>query len=109
MGLLSLLFLATLVLSLLVFAIGVLSRGWRDVRTQVGLVLLLCSFVSFAIGYGMVCYDPYWIDNDVKEFIHWGDRWSWAMEFGGLLQLIVIPFGLVAYGYWHRKNNPRHI
>lgn len=107
MGFLLLMFLAALILSVGALAIGVFSRGWRDIRTQFSLVLLACLFLSFAIGYGMVCYDPYWIDNEVEEFIEWGDRWSWAMMYAGLLQVVIIPIGLMVYGYRREKTKSK--
>jgi hypothetical protein len=96
---------AAVAASLIGFVIWAFRFGQSDFRTQASLVTLVCLFMSFALGFGLVCYDPHFIDNGSEEFIEWRFRWSWATMFAGVWQFAIVPIGLAVYGYWYYRKS----
>ena len=93
------------VVALLALILCAVRFGRGDFRTQASVVTLVCLFVSYGVGLGLVCYDPHFIDNGVEAFIEWRFRWAWGIMFAGLWQFAIVPVGLAVYGYWRYRRN----
>ena len=62
--------------------------------------LLLC-YIS---GFVAVCFDPYWIDNEVEEFITLSERWSWAILHATVFEVILCPLLIVGYSILRSRH-----
>jgi len=100
------------------FAVGLLAAlaasaaywlrfGLKARQTRLWLYATGCLLLTYLIGLGAVCHEPYFDDNGVLEFIPWRFRWAWAWIYAGLLQFAVVPcgFGLrAALGFLGRRK-----
>ena len=82
--------------------------GYRDSRTRLCAVTLICLVVTFALSFGLCCYHPYYIDNGSEEFMDWRDRWVWAMWVASLWQFAIVPLGVIIYTFWSYPKSPKH-
>ncbi len=76
--------------------------GLKAAETRPWLLMTGCVFLSYLCGLGFVCCDPYFDDNEAREFISWQFRWAWAWMWAGLFQFAIIPCGFGLYAAWHR-------
>ena len=89
----------------LAFLFSAARFGLRDFRTKVSVVVLVCLFLSYAVGLGLIYNDPHFIDNGSEEFIEWRFRWSWAIMLAGYWQFAIVPTGLMVYGFLFYKRS----
>ena len=65
------------------------------------LAYLLLSYVS---GFVAVCYHPYWIDNEVEEFLPLSERWSWATLDATVFEVVLCPLLFVGYSILRSRH-----
>ncbi|CAB3915431.1 hypothetical protein [Achromobacter anxifer] len=87
------LFAVSLTAVLAASAVYWLRSGLAARETRRWLYATACVLLSYLIGLGLICHDPYFDDNGLPEFIPWRFRWAWAWIYAGLLQFAVVPCG----------------
>jgi hypothetical protein len=55
---------------------------------------LLLSYVAGFISFSL---HPYWIDNEVEEFVPWAGRWSWAVFDAAFFEIVLCPLLLLGF------------
>lgn len=82
-------------------------RGrWRD-ALGAPLLILLALVACFVAGYIVISADPYFDDNGAPAFIEPEFRWVWALLFGGLFSVVVVPSVLLARQVWRAIRRRR--
>lgn len=89
--LLKLIFLASVILAFSSTAFGVLRYGRSSYEFQLCLLVLVYLLLCYFAGFIGICFNPYWIDNEMKEFIPLSERWSWAFPGATVFEIIMCP------------------
>ena len=77
-------------------------RGSFEFRLcLLSLAYLLLSYVS---GFVAVCFHPYWIDNQVEEFIPLSERWSWAFMDAAVFEVLLCPLLIIGYSILRSRH-----
>jgi hypothetical protein len=82
-----------------------LRYGRRSFEFRLCLLALAYLFFSYVSGFVAVCFHPYWIDNEVGEFIPWSERWSWAFLGATAFEVVLCPLLLLGYSILRSRHN----
>lgn len=105
--LLKLIFLASVILAFSSSALCILRYGRGSFTFQHCLLLLAYLLLCYVAGFIGVCFNPYWIDNEMKEFIPLSERWSWAFPGATLFEIIFCPLLILGCSFL-RYSRVRH-
>ncbi len=71
--------------------------GLDSFEFRLCLLSLTYFLLCYISGFVAVCFDPYWINNEVEEFITLPERWSWAVFNAAIFEVVLCPLLLVGY------------
>ena len=104
MFLLALIFPASVLLAVGAGFFCLVRYGRGSFEFRLCLLSLAYLFVSYAAGFIAVSFHPYWIDNEVEEFIPLSERWSWAFLDATFYEGVLCPLLLIGYSILRSRH-----
>ena len=98
------LYAVTLVAVVIAGAWHLTRKGWTSSPFRTCLLFFAYLVICYVIGFAAVCMHPYWEDNGVEEFIPMRDRWTWAILFASVFEVILSPALWAISWVIHRKS-----
>ena len=85
----------TFIIFIFLAVISIVRTGMKSHITYFYLHIVISLSGIYLLGLTIICSDPYFFDGGNKEFITWGNRWSWAVPYASGLEVILFPIAFI--------------